>query len=657
MRSLSYLTLLAFLLLATTLLGQKKEEIKFGKVSVEERALLQAPGIDSAAEAYVLYDLLEMSINQTPEGRPYLKEDRHRRVKLLTEASFDRADVEIVFVRETEKINSIDAMIHFPDGASLELNKKDIIRERYDDDRDIFKFTFPGVRVGAIIEYSYSKSDDYITVPSRYFFQEDIPVRFAEYRATIPIMFNYLSLANSSGSYDIKELETIDQYYGGTRIRHSSIRWGMRDLAAFQDQPYVNNAQDYLPQVRMQLQSYTYPGQSTQKVFSDWQTTTEKMYDWDDFGRLYRNKGNSNKVWKVVEPLLVGKTTEAEQAQELYDFVAGKISWDGTYRWTAENNPNKVYEAALGSSGEASLLLLALLRQAGIEAEPILVPLRNGGSPIELYPLLSQFDHVMVLAVLDGQPTLLDPGSIRRPMGLPRISALNHRAFVANPENPHWISVDVPMADQTVITNLVIDENGMAEVDIQSRLSSYFGFRGRQQLDEMETDNELPLVNEIIEIFPEAELLSHEIPEEEGESGPLNLKLKMNVPLGQAIDDYLYLQPIICPVLEKGLADVEVRLYPVDFTYPWQQRYISNITLPEGFVVEELPKSQKVTSEDGSIVCRYAVEQKAANQLSLNFTVSVARTVYQPEEYKALREIFKMIIDFQESTLVLKRAK
>jgi hypothetical protein len=129
----------------------------------------------------------------------------------------------------------------------------------------------------------------------------------------------------------------------------------------------------------------------------------------------------------------------------------------------------------------------------------------------------------------------------------------------------------------------------------------------------------------------------------------------MKVPIGEGIDDYLYVQPFLFPFLERELVDVDQRLYPVDFAYPWQERYISTITLPEGYSLDELPDSQRITSEDGTIVCTFAIEEKEDNTLSLNFTVTVNKTVYAPSEYPAIKDIFKRIIDFQESTIVLKR--
>ena len=549
------------------------------------------------------------------------------------------------------------ATIHFPDGGSKKLSKSDFIRERYDDDRDIYKFTFPGVREGATIEYSYVKTDNFVVIPSRYFFQESIPVRWAEYRAFIPGYFNYVSLSTGQNDFAINKVVTENGYYGGENIRHARIHWAMKDLAAYDVQPYVNNFSDYLPQVRMQLQSVQFPGQPTQQVFSDWRETTSDIDGWADFGKAYRIKGNSNKVWKEVAPLLAGKNTEAEKAQAIYNFVTGKISWDGNYSWTSERTPNKVYENARGTSGEISILLLALLRQADIAAQPLLVPLRDGGEPIEIYPLLNQFDHLMVLAKLDGKEMILDPNSIHRPMGLPRRSALNHRAFVADPGNPHWTNVETGMAGKTVMADIVIDEEGVGEVNLKSRLQSYYSFSARKKLDEMENANEFPLMDDILETFPETELISKEVVDDDDESGPLSVNMKMKVPMGHAVDDYIYVQPILIPVLDDGLADVEERFYPVDFGYPWQERYIANITLPEGYVLDELPASQRVTSADKSLSVTFAAEKKGENALGLNFTVAVRKTVYKANEYGGLRELFRNVVEMQETTIVLKKAE
>ena len=631
------------------------KKYSYGDVKVADRELMSVPS-DTSAEAYVLYDLLRLEMVQDSDGRPMLQEYRHRQVKLLRESSFDRADVELPYYRDSEKISSINAQIHLPDGSTIKVPCRDMIREKYDDDRDIWRFTFPGVTEGAILEYTWTTTDKGITIPSRYYFQEDIPVRWAEYRATLPEYFNYVSLSNAT-NHTVSEVNQENGVFGGRTLIVSKIRWAFGDLPAYKDQPYVNNFRDFIPHVRLQLASVRYPNQAIQKVFSDWQETAKDLDDYNEFGRAYRTRGNYSKVWREVQPQLAAATTETEKMTLLYNYVAGRISWNGDYSIMSERTPNKVFDAAQGTSGELSMMLLALLREAGIEAQPVLVPLRNSGSPLELYPLMSQFQHLMVVATVDGKEVLLDPNTISRPPGLPRYNALNGRAFVANPKNPHWIDVTVPRATQIIMAKVALDDTGMGEVDVQSRLNSYYAFQGRNRIEEMEEDAELPLVVSMIDVFPELEVVSHEVKDEAEMSGPLNLNMKLRVPMGQAIDDYLYVQPILCPVLDKALADVETRLYPVDFGNPWTERYITDITIPAGYVVEELPKSIRMKSEDGSLTCTMAAEDKGNNLISVNFSVSVGRTVFKPEEYQLLQSMFESIIEMQESTIILKKAK
>ncbi|MEL7159297.1 MAG: transglutaminase domain-containing protein, partial [Bacteroidota bacterium] len=475
-------------------------------------------------------------------------------------------------------------------------------------------------------------------------------------RARFPYYFNYVSLGNAS-NHTVSEVGQENYRYNDQNIAHSDIRWAFADLPAFEEQPYVNNFSDFIPQVRLQLSQVHYPNQPVQPVFTTWKKTVEDMEDWPSFGKTWRFKTNYNRVWKEAEPRLAGLETEKEKADALYNFVTGKISWNRKYSIGAENTPNRVFDAAEGSSGEISLTLLALLKEAGIEAYPVLVPLRDRGAPIELYPLITQFDHTMVVAVLDGTGTLLDPNDISRPLGLPRVNALYHRAFVANPDNPLWIDVKAQSASQTVMANVILDAEGMGEVAIQSRLQTYFAFNGRNQLEDLDEDTEMPVVEDILGVFPETELVEHTIKDEAEKSGPLSIDFQLKVPMGQAMDDYLYVQPILCPALEKELVDVEERIYPVDFAYPFQHRYITNITIPEGYELEELPESTRLRSEDGSLSCVFAASAKADRTVSVNFTVKVNRTVYQPAEYGVLKDMFRRIIDLQESTLVLRKAK
>ena len=646
--------LLLALLGPISLCAQEQEpfKVKYGRPAEGELDRMPV-GRDSAAEAYVLYDSEDMRIRTGNEGRLVMDRIIHQRIKLIRESSFDRAEYEVYYRRGDESVSSLDALVHLPTGGVVKLKRSDFVTEDYDDDTRVVKWTFPQLTEGAVIEYRYIKTSEYITIPPRFFYQTDIPIYYTEYTTTIPGNMSYVNLGNATNHHVYEsKVNTV----GNVGEKEVITTQGYYNMPSYETQPYTNNFEDYVPHARLQLQTFRFRDGRVEQVFFDWPKTSKDMDDRVDFGRAYRGSGASNKVWKDAEMKIAGLTTETEKAKALYEFVAGNINWNGRYSFLSENVPDKVYAAKEGNSGEMSLMLLALLQRAGIEAQPVLVGLRNNGSAIEIYPIMTQFDHVMVVAQLDGEEVVLDPGSVYRPMGLPRYRALNHRGMVLEPGNPHWMDIKAPTATQTVVTTMAVDEMGTAEVDFQARLNSYYAISGRSTIRNSESDAEFPIVEDVMENYPDAEVGETDS-DSEDVSGRLGLTLHMTVPVGEEIDDYMYVQPLVLKALNRELVDAERRYYPVDFGYPWKKRFISKVTVPEGFVVDEIPESIRFTSEDKSVSCTYVASEEADGIVNVSFTVAFDKVVYPADEYGVLKKMFEKIIEMQDATIVLKRAK
>lgn len=660
--------LFVFLFGCSTLSAQYEDGLKFGKITDEDLALMVVPG-DTAAAAYVLYDKLDLRFDYVEDKGPVLKETFHRRVKLLKPSSFDRANVKIGYDRSFQGLQNLKAQVYLPDGTTIKLRGSDFIREKGEDSRETAKFTFPQITSGAVIEYTYTLNTESILTPSRYVFQEDIPVRWAEYHAVIPEYYRYVSLG-MQGNYYINEVSrphlnwspsVLRGRHGGSaqeRVEHLDMHHVMRDIPPFRDQPYTNNLRDFLPSVRLQLQSVQYPNTPAQPIFNNWSTTAKELDEHQNLGRAYQARGNYKRLWEAAEPVVMGQTTVAGRITAAYNFVATRIQWDEHYRFLGSASPDDVFAAGVGNSADLNLCLLALLHEAGITAHPLLVSLRDRGAPIEFYPLVNQFDHLMVYADTEQGGIMLDANGVNRPPGLPRIQALNHRGWVADVENPHWISLEVPRARRVILSQMQVDELGQADVELSGRMESYFGHAGRNQLSGMKRPEEAPIAADIFTHHPEASLVSHELVSG-GDSSldPLTYKVQMKLPAGMATDDYLYVQPILLPLLDEELDDVEERIFPIDFPFPWREQYISNITIPGGYAIEELPESIRILSEDGGISATYTAAARPDNTINVNFTVDLDRTLYQPSDYASLRGMYRRIIELQEASIVLKRAK
>ena len=106
-----------------------------------------------------------------------------------------------------------------------------------------------------------------------------------------------------------------------------------------------------------------------------------------------------------------------------------------------EDKLKAVFEKGFAGSGQLNLMLLVLLREAGIAADPVLTSTRSHGKMYEDYPLLDQFNHLLIMAEVDGKSMILEATDPLRPMGCPDMETLNKRGW--NTEKG-WVDIEAP---------------------------------------------------------------------------------------------------------------------------------------------------------------------------------------------------------------------
>lgn len=97
------------------------------------------------------------------------------------------------------------------------------------------------------------------------------------------------------------------------------------------------------------------------------------------------------------------------------------------------------------------------------------------------------------------------------------------------------------------------------------------------------------------------------------------------------------------------------RDYPVEFNYPTVKSSTVKLTIPQGYMVESLPKSLKVRLPDGSARFTCNVGQQG-NVITMTSVVTTTRTLYTPEEYADLKSFFQTVVDKELEKIVLKKA-
>ena len=123
-----------------------------------------------------------------------------------------------------------------------------------------------------------------------------------------------------------------------------------------------------------------------------------------------------------------------------------------------------------------------------------------------------------------------------------------------------------------------------------------------------------------------------------------------------AAGDIIYLNPWLLNVMSENPLTEEQRTLPVEFPYLYNDNLASVITLPEGYVVEELPKSLMIKSDDGKLSCIIASTTNGST-LSSTCQIQIGRLFFTPEEYPFVKNFMDEVYKRLQDVIIIKKAQ
>ena len=98
----------------------------------------------------------------------------------------------------------------------------------------------------------------------------------------------------------------------------------------------------------------------------------------------------------------------------------------------------------------------------------------------------------------------------------------------------------------------------------------------------------------------------------------------------------------------------EKRNYPVDFGHSFDEMYLAKIVIPEGYVIDELPKAKIFGLPENAAKYSYNVAQMG-NTISITSSLNINKGLFTQDEYPGLREFYGLMVAKQSEQIVLKR--
>jgi len=654
---------------ATGLYAQGKGRPNTDKVSPADFNLPASPAIDSNANAVVLFDIGKVHFEGNKDGLwvSYVFE-RHARIKVLNKKAYAFATKNIVLYGEYpyhDRLSDFHASsFNIENGKIFEtkLNTTDLFENRLNKYAIEKKFTFPGLKEGTIIDYSYKiTSHRYYSVPAWSFQYLDYPCLYSEYEMHIPGYLRFVVGRQGLDSfYSNTAKEGFDVFYvgenTGTPVQFHSVvnirNWVMKNIPGFNSESYMYFPEDYLDKISFYLPEVN--DNSQKRGLTSWKSVNWELLSDKYFGRVFEQE-NTNELQETVNAIITRSPGQMEAARQIYQYVRDNFTTTTDNEIYAGHDLYTINKIHQGSVAEINLLLIAFLKLAGLSADPVILSTRDHGIHPANYPLLDRMNYVICQLKTNANSYFLDASNKNIGFGKLPINCYNGHARVISNYDSADVYFNPDEIDEKKITTVFLGEDGDRYMSAYIQESpGYFESTGIR--NDILKNGEEEFFKHLKEGFQsEVEITNTGIDSVHNLDIPLKIHYELEL---KAISrtEIIYFTPVLLHSFKTNPLIAEERKYPMEFDYPLDHIYVLNMPIPTGYIVDEMPKSEKLIYNGNEGFYEYLI-QKDENNIQLRCHLKLNRADYSPDEYKLLRDFFGFVVKKESELITFKKKK
>jgi hypothetical protein len=654
--------------------AQDKSKVQFGKVVPADFKLPLTPVIDSNTNAVILSEMGNVHFIGNKNSWFSHVYKYQFRAKILNKKAFNLAKVSIHQYVDGDHKETVEDLAgttyNLEDGKVVEthLEKNEIFDDKEEKHHFYKKFTLPAVREGSIIEYTYTLTSEFnFNLPIWNFQSVDYPSLWSEYSVEIPQTLSYVFVKQGVHNFVIDKNGTGHQSYRLTKQSQGSLaltggedffvnantikhQWAMKDIPAFHVENYLSSPRNYLDKIELQLSSI-YNGEESKAQTNTWKKATEELLSWEDFGGALKDENN----WldETLDKITGDLSDPLEKARAIYYYVNNHFTCTNHNDKYVRTNLRDVFKKNSGDVGELNLLLIAMLQKRSIVADPVLLSTREYGFNLSNYPVLDRLNYVITRVRIGANIYYLDPAHAQLGFGCLAGDCYNGHARIISKidSGSVYFWADSLKEKKTTMVLISNSTNGVLEGSFQSTLGSQESYNTRRTVSQI---GEKAYFKSMQTAYGED--LEMEDPSIDSLKKPEDpVKINYNFKYKQASGSSLiYFNPLFAEAFRENPFKAAERKYPVEMPYAMDFNYIFNMEIPEGYLVDELPKSAKVVYNGEEGAFEYIIA-KEADQIQLRCRLRLNKAYFTPEDYSTLRDFFTFVVKKENESIVLKK--
>ncbi len=672
-----------FLFCQYSVLAQDKLPIKFGKVNIEDFNV-QSPMIDSNTNAVVVADVgnSEFIANSTDLTFSLIFKEK-KRIKIINKNGFDAATITIpLYVGnggKAEKLEDLDAYTYNIENGkvvSTKVEKSVVFTEQHNKNWVYKKFTFPALKEGSIIEYSYQVKSDFFFNLQPWIFQEEYPVLWSQYEAGIPEFYNYVILSQGYQPFLINKIDKSRTSFsftervqrdggsftdaGATSVNNNFKldgiidyhTWVMKNVPALKEEAFTTTIRNSIAKIEFQLNRVVFPNSMPKNYMNSWEKVSEELMTDENFG-IPINKAN-NWLDDEVKNIVKNAASPKEKIKKIYEYVRDNYTCSDHNGMYVRSGLKDVVKNKNGTVGDINLLLIAMLRNQKITVDPVILSTRNHGLTHQFYPLMDRYNYVIAQVSIDNSLLYLDATEPRLAFNKLPLQLYNgHGRIITNDAVPVYFVADSLLETGNTMVFIANNEKGELEGSFTSNPGYYHSLDVRNKLAKINLEE---YKKTLIESNPEEiELSNVSIDSLKLLDEPVSIKYDMKLKaFGES--EIVYFNPMLGEATKKNPFIAAERFYPVEMSYAIDDVYTFNMDIPKGYMVDELPKSARVMFNENEGMFEYLVSV-SANSIQMRRRLQLKKANYTNEDYQTLRDFFGFIVSKEAEQIVFKKVK
>lgn len=670
------LLLLAIFMSATAIVcAQDNTPVNFDKITAKDFSL-EGINVDTSYGAVVLAEVGKSSFVANKKGYFSIVFKCQRRIKILSQKGFDLATVKIPLYRsvktdDEETLESLKASTYnLVDGkvVETELDKSNVYKEVQDKNHTIRKFSMPAIREGSIIDISYTVYSDFLFNLQPWSFQGSYPCLWSEYDLNLPEFFEYVILSKGSHPMHIQDRKEKYQIYNvripsdNPTLMNDEIvslnstnginRWVMKDIPALREEKFTSSLYNHIARIEFQMSGRKFPNMPHVDVMGSWSKACLELMKDVEFGGSFKETGKW--LTEAMAGLKLEGKQPMEKAKAIYSYIQKNFSSKGTRGIYTSQTLKETFTTKKGYVPDINLLLTMFLKKADMDAYPVLISTKANGFATEQFPLLGQYNYVVSKLQFNNEVYYLDASQLFLGFGkLPNYCYNGAGALI------DFLHSSEPLYSDSIIeqkmTNIILlnDEKNKNQWsgNFMSSLGYYESYGIKDEIQEKGKDAYQKKLTE--SYSGDLSIEDIDIKELDNNEKPLQVNYVLKINRTEE-NDIIYFNPMIKEGIKENYFKSEDRKYPVELPYKINEIYTFHIQVPEGYVVDEVPKSVRVSLNETDGSFEYIVS-KSNTDVSLRMQIKVNKAIFMNDEYENLRSFFDYIVKKHAEQIVFKK--